>query len=220
METLYIGQRVTAQGEKGLVTGLNKDGSYTVILDNGAILRDQPRANLQPGESNLHNELKETLALLAHLRAAESAADRKYQDEFEAWQEQNADLIKARQDSKELSGAVDQAARAIVSRIFAEQGDKTPHPHASVAERPTPKLLVEESVAVKWAIENKRIDALKLNTSQMNTLIKAGVAPDDIGKVISNPVVNIDTDLSDLLTSVPAALPPSAEPTATEEAPF
>lgn len=200
--SLYIGQRVSVEAGKGTVTGANKTGTYTIVLDSGVILKEQTRDVITVGDSNLHAELAETLALLAAMRAEQAAAQRAYEVEFELWKEQNADVIARRAEAAELADGVDQAARALVSRIYTELDDKAPHAHAAVAIRPTPKLLVEEKEAVKWAITQNRPDALKLNGSQMNALIKAGVAPAEIGGVVNVPVVNIDNDLSDLLPRI------------------
>lgn len=219
-QLFYIGQRISKAEGKGTITGVNKEGTYTVVLDSGAILKDQPHADLIAGDSSLHAELKDALVLLAAARAAQSAADRAYQDEYDLWLEQNTDIIRRRAEAKELAEGVDTAARALVTRIYAEQNDKQPHAHAAVAIRPTPKLLVDEKDAVKWAIANNRPDALKLNGSQMNALIKTGIAPEDIGRVIDVTVVNIDSDLNDLLPLVTVSAPepaPAQEQVSTEE---
>lgn len=202
MTTLLIGQQIKFNGTDGTIVAA-KGERYTAILTDGTVIENLPAESFALAESTLHDQLESALALLASTRATAATALRKHDEELALWREQNAGMITAVAESKALADTVDQAARALVLRIATETGDRKPNAHAHVAERSGVQIKANDSDLVKWLITANRPDALKPNTAQVNTLIKAGgIVPEEIGVMVKTLVVNIDTDLSDLLRTV------------------
>lgn len=142
-------------------------------------------------------ELQSLVIALANARKAEAATEAAYNECWQRFQADNADLIQARTEAKSHVKALDAAVRDTALRTYGESGDS--RPHGAVTIRLLKKLDFVPDAVREWAVTSRRTDLLTVDKAALETAVKRGEVPDVLAFFVSEPNVAISTKLDDYI---------------------